>query len=67
MAGSNRKEDVLFAVSALSDGLFDSEEDRRALSETIGDYFAYSDTEAETDNECGMRILSLVLIYWYSE
>ena len=66
MAGSNRK-DVLFAVSALSDGLFDSEEDRRALSETIGDYFAYSDTEAETENECGMRILSLLLIYWYSE
>ena len=59
MAVSKRKEDVLFAVSALSDGLFDNEEDIRAYSETIGDYFAYSDTEAETDTECGMRNLTL--------
>ena len=67
MVGSYRKEDVLFVVSALSDGLFDSEKDGRALSKTIGDYFVYSDMEAETDNECDMWILSLLLIYWHSE
>lgn len=45
--------DILFAVSALSDGLFNSEEDIRAYTEVIEDYFADSETEAETDNECG--------------
>ena len=67
MVGSNRKQDVLFVVSVLFDGLFDSEEDGRASSKTIGDYFAYSEMKAETDNECDMRILSLLLIYWHSE
>ena len=59
MAGSKRKEDVLFAVSALSDGLFDNDEDIRTYSETIRDYFAHSDTVAETDTECGMHNLTL--------
>ena len=45
--------DVLFAVGALSDGLFNSEDDIRAYAQVIEDYFADSDTEGETDNECG--------------
>ena len=53
MVGSRRKEDVLFAVSALSNGLFD------AYSETFGDYFMYSNTEAEMDTECGIHNLTL--------
>lgn len=53
MAAGNKRGDVLFAVSALSDGLFNSEEDIRAYTEVIEDYFADSETEAETDNECG--------------
>ena len=56
MVGSSRKEDILFTVSALSNGLYDNEEDRHA---TIGDAFLYSNTEAEMDNECNMHILSL--------
>ena len=56
MVGSRRKEDVLFAVSALSDGLFDNNE---AYSETFGDYFMYSNTEAEMDTECGIHNLTL--------
>ena len=52
MAAGNKRGDVLFAVSALSDGLFNSE-DIRAYTEVIEDYFADSETEAETDNECG--------------
>ena len=51
MASSSRKGDVLFAVSALSDDLFDNEEDIRAYTQVIEDYFA--DSETETDNECG--------------
>ena len=58
MAGSSRKGDVLFAVSALSDGIFNGE-DIRAYTEVIEDYFADSETEAETDNECGRRPLSI--------
>ena len=53
MAASSRKGDVLFAVGALSDGLFDSE-DVRAYAQIIEDYFADSETEAETDNECAL-------------
>ena len=52
MAVSSRKGDVLFAVNALSDGLLDSE-DIRAYAQVIEDYFADSETEGETDNECG--------------
>ena len=51
MVVSSRKGDILFAVGALSDGLFDSEEDVRAYVQVI-DYFADSETETETDNEC---------------
>ena len=54
MAGPGRKGDVLFAVTALSDGMFD-DEDTRAYTQVIEDYFADSETEAETDNECGRR------------
>ena len=53
MAASSRKGDVLFAVSALSDDLFDNEEDIHAYTQVIEYYFADSETEAETDNECG--------------
>jgi len=56
MAAVSKKGDVLFAVSALSDSLFDSEEDRRAYAQVIEDYFADSETEAETENEGGMRL-----------
>ena len=51
MAAGNKRE-VLFAVSALSDGLFNSEEDIHAYMEVIEDYFVDSETEAEMDNEC---------------
>ena len=51
MAASLRKADVLFAVSALSDGYFDNDEDRRAYAEVIGDYFAESGDETEADTE----------------
>ena len=51
MAASLRKADVLFAVSALSDGYFDNDEDRRAYAEVIGDYFAESGDEMEADTE----------------
>ena len=53
MAATSKKEDVLFAVSALSDGLFDRDEDLRAYTQVIEDYFADSETEGDTDNECG--------------
>ena len=51
MAASLRKADILFAVSALSDGYFDSDEDRRAYADIIGDYFAESEDEMEVDTE----------------
>lgn len=51
MAASLRKADVLFAVSALSDGYFDNEEDRPAYMEVIEDYFAASGDETEADTE----------------
>ena len=53
MAVSSKKGDVLFAVGALSDGLFDCEDDVRAYTQVIEDYFADSETEGDTDNECG--------------
>ena len=53
MAASSKKGDVLFAVGALSDGLFNSKNDIHAYAQVIEDYFADSDTEGETDNECG--------------
>ena len=53
MAASSRKGDVLFAVGALFDVLFDSEEDVRTYAQVIEDYFVDSETEAEMDNECG--------------
>ena len=57
MAASLRKADVLFAVSALSEGYFDNNEDRHAYTQLIEDYFAESgdETEAETENEDGTR------------
>ena len=67
MVGSNRKEGILLAVSVLSNGLFDSENDRCTLSKTIEDYLVYSNTEAETHHGCGTQILPLLLIYWNSE
>ena len=51
MAASLRKADVLFAVSALSDGYFDSEDNRSAYTEVIGNYFAESGDETEADTE----------------
>ena len=53
MAASSKKGDVLFAVGALSDGLFDRDEDVRNYTQVIEDYFADSEMEGETDNECG--------------
>ena len=55
MAASLKKADVLFAVSALSDGFFDNNEDRHAYTQVIEEYFADSgdETEAETENEDG--------------
>ena len=49
MAASSKKGDVLFAVGAL----FDRCEDIRAYTQVIEDYFADSETEGDTDNECG--------------
>ena len=59
MVGSSKKGGVLFAVGALSDGLFDNEvrpRDRRAYTQVIEDYFAESEMEMDTDNECGTRL-----------
>ena len=67
MVASNRKEDILLAVSVHSNGLLDSENDRYTLYKTIEDYLAYSNTEAEIHNGCGTQILPLLLIYWNSE
>lgn len=53
MAVSSKKGDVLFAVGALSDGLFDSADDIRAYTQVIKDYFVDSEMDTETDNECG--------------
>jgi len=54
-----KKKAVLFAVNVLSDGFFTHNEDERAYSALIGDYFADcgDKTEGETDNEDGMRYL----------
>ena len=56
MAASSKKGDVLFAVSALSDRFFDSEEDIHNYTRIIEDYFVDGEMEAETDNECGMQL-----------
>ena len=55
MVASLKKADVLFAVSALSDGFFDNNEDRHTYTQVIEEYFADSgdETEAETENEDG--------------
>ena len=59
MAASRRKGDVLFAINALSDSFFDAE-DNHAFTELIEEYFGESgdETEANTDNEEGMRFFS---------
>ena len=62
MAASSKKGDVLFAVSALSDRFFNSE-DVHNYTRVIEDYFADSETEAETDNECGMQLYSNWLLF----
>ena len=51
-----KKADVLFAVSTLSDGFFDNNEDRHAYMQVIKEYFADSgdEVEAETENKDGM-------------
>ena len=55
MAASLKKADVLFAVSALSDGFFDNNEDRHTYTQVIEEYFVDSGdkTEVETENEDG--------------
>lgn len=50
MAASLRKADVLFAVSALSEGYFNDSEDRRAYAQLIEDYFADSGDETEAED-----------------
>ena len=52
MAGG-KKGDVLFAVGVLSNGFFESQQDARAYTAVIEDYFADSETEGETDTEYG--------------
>ena len=51
MVASLRKANVLFSVSALSDGYFDNDKERHAYAEVIGDYFAESGDETEADTE----------------
>ena len=51
MAASLKKVDVLFAVSALSDGFFNNNEDRHTYTQVIEEYFVDSGDEAETENE----------------
>ena len=51
IAASLRKADILFAVSALSDGYFDNDKDRCVYAEVIGDYFVESGDETEADTE----------------
>ena len=63
MAVSSKKGDILFAVSALSDRFFDSEEDVHNYTRVIEDYFADSETETETDNECGMQLYNNWLLF----
>ena len=53
MAVSGKKGDVLFAVGVLSNGFFESQQDARAYTAVIEDYFADSETEGETDTEYG--------------
>ena len=48
MAASSRKGDILFAVGALTDSLFENE-DTCAYMQVIEDYFADSETEVETN------------------
>ena len=52
MAALLKKADVLFAVNALSDDYFDSDEDRRAYAKVISDYFAESGDETDAGTEC---------------
>jgi len=51
MAASLRKADVLFAVSAPSEGYFDNNEDRHAYTQLVEEYFAESGDETEADTE----------------
>ena len=55
MASKGKRKEGLFAVNAFSDVNLD-ESDQHAYSILIGEYFADSDTEAETDTECGKEI-----------
>ena len=56
MAASKRKGDVLFAINALSNSFFDTE-DNNVYTELNEEYFGESgdETEANTDNEEGMQ------------
>lgn len=56
MAGASRRGDVLFAVGALSDGLFNDGDDLRAYAQVIEDYFVDSEMDTEPDNECSMQL-----------
>ena len=57
MAASKRKGDVLFAINALSDSFFDTEDN--AYTELTEEYFGKSgdETEANMDNEEGIQPL----------
>ena len=67
MAASLRKADVLFAVSALSEGYFDNNEDRCAYTQLVEEYFVESgdEMEADTENEDGMRRIPRILIMFF--
>ena len=45
--GGWQERDVLFAVSVLSNGFFESQQDARAYTVVIEDYFADSETDTE--------------------
>lgn len=57
MAASKKKGDVLFAINAFSDNLFENQ-DQEAFSALIEEYFEESgdETDANTDNEAGILI-----------
>ena len=43
----------MFAVDALSNFLFECDENVHAYTQVIEDYFVDSEMEGDTDNECG--------------
>jgi len=67
MVASLRKADVLFAVSALSEGYFDNNEDRRVYMQLVEEYFVESrnEMEADTENENGMCRIPRILIIFF--